>query len=145
MDKKIPSALLTFSLGAALLLNGCAAPLPSSLPDDQVLQVVDSILMAFNAGDYASATKNMSAVMVKAFSETQFLNMADLLKKTSGNYISCDGALIELSNNTGYAVYRLPCKFELETVTVAVAFFIASREIEGLYFDSVTLRSTPFP
>ena len=145
MDKKIPSALLTFSLAAALLLNGCAAPLPSSLPDDQLLQVVDSILMAFNAGDYTRATKNMSAVMIKAFSEAQFLNMADLLKKTSGNFISCDGALIEHSNNTGYAVYRLPCKFELETVTVSVAFFIASREVEGLYFDSVTLRSTPVP
>ena len=145
MDKKIQSALLSLSLAAALLLNGCAAPLPSSLPDDQVLQVVDSILKTFNAGDYASATKNMSAVMVKAFQDAQFLNMADQLKKTSGNYISCDGALIELSNNAGYAVYRLPCKFELETVTVSVAFFIASSEVEGLYFDSVTLRSTPVP
>jgi hypothetical protein len=145
MDKKIPSALLTLTLAAALLLSGCAAPLASSLPNDQVIQVVDSILKAFNAGDYASASKNMSAVMIKAFQEAAFLNMADLLKKTSGNYISCDGAPIELSNNAGYAVYRLPCKFELETVTVSVAFFIASREVEGLYFDSLTLRSTPVP
>jgi hypothetical protein len=145
MDKKIPSALLTLSLAATLLLNGCVAPLPSSLPNEQVIQVVDSILMAFNAGDYTSATKNMSAVMIKAFSEAQFLNMADLLKKTSGNYISCDGAPIELSNNAGYAIYSLPCKFELETVTVSVAFFIASSEVEGLYFDSVTLRNTPVP
>jgi hypothetical protein len=127
------------------LLSSCALPLPSSLPDDQVLQVVDSLLKAFNADDYAGATQKMSAVMLKAFAEAQFLNMADLLKKTSGNYLSCDGALIELSNNAGYAVYRLPCKFELETVTVSVAFFIASSEVEGLYFDSINLRPTPVP
>jgi hypothetical protein len=145
MDKKNPSVLLTLTLAASLLLSSCASPLPSSLSNDQVLQVVDSLLKAFNADDYAGATQKMSAVMVKAFPEGNFLTMADVLKQTSGSYVSCDGALIELSNNAGYAVYRLPCKFELETVTVSVAFFIASSEVEGLYFDSVNLRPTPFP
>jgi hypothetical protein len=145
MNHKIPSVLTTLTLVTALLLNGCAAPLPSSLSNDQVLQVVDSLLKAFNAVDYAGATQKMSAVMVKAFPEGNFLTMADELKHTSGGYVSCDGTLIELSNNVGYAVYRLPCKFELETVTVSVAFLIAGSEIEGLYFDSPTLHPTPVP
>ncbi len=145
MDHKIHSALTTLTLVTALLLSGCAAPLPSSLSNDQVLQVVDSLLKAFNAVDYAGASQKMSAVMVKAFPEGNFLTIADMLKQTIGSYVSCDGTLIELSNNAGYAVYRLPCKFELETVTVSVAFLIASSEVEGLYFDLENLHPTPVP
>jgi hypothetical protein len=145
MDNKLPSTLLTLALVIPLLLGGCAAPLPSSLPDDQVLQLVDSLLKAYNAADYAGVTKAMSPTMVKDFSEAQFLAMADYLKTTSGSYVSCDGSLMELSNNAGYAVYRLPCKFELETVKVSVAFLIAGSQVEGLYFDSLNLRPTPVP
>ncbi|MGA2504681.1 MAG: hypothetical protein ABSG01_11385 [Anaerolineales bacterium] len=149
MEHKIPSAFLTITMVATLFLTGCQPPLPSSLSDDQVVQVVEDILTAFDSGDYAVATKDMSAKMVKAFPEGQFLNMADWLKISSGNFLSCAGAVPELSNNAGYAVYRLPCSFELETVTVSVAFFIASSQVEGLYFDSPNLRkanqATPTP
>ena len=47
MDNKIPSALFSLTLVTTLLLTGCQAPLPSSLSDEQVLQVVDSILKGF--------------------------------------------------------------------------------------------------
>jgi hypothetical protein len=143
MDNKIPSALFSLALVTTLLLTGCQAPLPSSLSDEQVVQVVDSILKAFNAGDFVAATQSMSDEMKKDFTEVQFVNMAAFIKETSGNYVSCTAPL-ELSNNASYAVYRLPCSFETGIVTVSVAFFIASSQVEGLYFDSATLR-TPTP
>lgn len=143
MDNKIPSALVSLTLVATLLLTSCQAPLPSSLSDEQVVQVVDSILKAFNAGDFVAATQSMSDEMKKDFTEAQFVNMAAFIKETSGNFVSC-AAPPELSNNEGYAVYRLPCSFEMGIVTVSVAFFIASGQVEGLYFDSATLR-TPTP
>ena len=143
MENKIPTALISFTLLTTLLLTSCQAPLPSSLSDEQVVQVVDSILKAFNASDFVAATQYMSDAMKKDFSEAQFVNMAAFIKETSGNYVSCTGPL-ELSNNAGYAVYRLPCSFEMGTVTVSVAFFIASSQVEGLYFDSATLL-TPTP
>jgi hypothetical protein len=143
MDNKIPPALLTLTLVTTLFLTGCQALSPASLSNDQVVQVVDNILKAFNAGDYLAATRDMSDVMKKDFTETKFVNIAAFIKETSGNYVSCTGPL-ELSNNAGYAVYRMPCSFELGTVMVSVAFFIASSQVEGLYFDSATLR-TPTP
>ena len=70
----------------------------------------------------------MSGEMKKDFTEAQFVNMAAFIKETSGNYVSC-AAPLELSNNADYAVYRLPCSFEMGTVTVSVAFFIASSQV----------------
>jgi hypothetical protein len=149
MDNKLHRALLVLTLVVPLFLTGCQAPLPSSLSDEQVIQVVEEVLTAFNSIDYAEATKDMSPVMVKAFPEEQFLNMADWLKSSSGNYLSCTGAALKLTNNAGYAVYRLPCSFERETVTVYIGFLIGSNQVEGLYFDSTNLRkanqSTPTP
>ncbi len=149
MNNKLPSTLLALPLVISMLLTGCQAPLPSSLANEQVTQVVENILTSFNAGDYADVTKHMSTVMVKAFPEAQFLNMVDWLRQTCGAYQSCDGTQIGLSDNAGYAVYRLPCRFELETVTVSVAFLIAGSQVEGLYFDSPNLRraneATPSP
>jgi hypothetical protein len=45
-----------------------------------------------------------------------------------------------LSNNQGYAVYRFPCKYANETVTVTITFVIGGQEVEGLWFDSANLR-----
>lgn len=61
-----------------------------------------------------------------------------MLQNASGNYISC--AEPALSNNQGYAVYRLTCKFEQEDVVVTVAFKVGGDKVEGLFFDSVNLR-----
>jgi hypothetical protein len=144
MDNKIPSALLAFTLVTTLFLTGCQSPIPSSLPDGQVVQAVDGILKAFYTGDFAGAVRDMSAEMKKVFDETKFTNMADYIKQTYGNYHSCNGALIDLSNNQGYAVYRLPCSFDLGIVTVSVAYKTGSAQVEGLYLDSKTMR-TPAP
>ena len=144
MDNKIPSALLAFTLMTTLFLTGCQPPIPSSLPDGQVVQAVDGILKAFYSGDFASATREMSPEMKNDFDESKFTNMADYINQTYGNYHSCDGARIELSNNQDYAVYRLPCSFDLGIITVSIAFKTGTASVEGLYLDSKSLI-TPTP
>jgi hypothetical protein len=140
MKRKIPTAFLIITLVIVLLLTGCQPPKPAALSNDQVVQAVDSILKAINTGDFQSFSQDFSDEMNKAFSKAQFTSLADLLKKTSGNYVSCADSQPELTNNKDYAVYRLMCKYNLESVLVTVTLKVNGDKIEGLFFDSTNLR-----
>jgi len=140
MKNKIPMLLLIVTLVTALFLTSCQAPKPAALSNDQVVQVVDGTLKAINTGDFQSFTQDFSDEMKKAFSEGQFTSLADLLMNTSGSYVSCVDSEPELSNNQGYAVYRLACKYDLESVLVTATFKVDGDKVEGLFFDSTNLR-----
>jgi hypothetical protein len=123
-----------------LFFSGCQAfqPKPAALSDEQVGQVVENILQALNAGDYPTFTQDFGTAMNTAFIESEFNKLRDLLQNTSGKYVSKTDA--KLLNNQGYAVYRFPCKFEKEDVTVTVTFKVGGDKVEGLFFDSTSLR-----
>ena len=140
MKNKIPMLLLIVTLATASFLTGCQPAKPAALSNDQVVLVVDNTLKAINAGDYQSFTQDFSAEMENAFTSGQFTSLVELLKNTSGNYVSCADSEPELSNNQGYAVYRLACKYDLESVLVTVTFKVDGDKIEGLFFDSTNLR-----
>jgi hypothetical protein len=140
MKSKIPTTLLIVTLVTTVFLTSCQPPKPAALSNDQVVQVVDNLLKAINAGDYQSFTQYLSAEMKNTFTEAQFTSLADLLKNASGNYVSCADSQTALSNNQGYAVYRLTCKYDLEGVIVTVTFKVDGDKIEGLFFDSTNLR-----
>jgi hypothetical protein len=76
--------------------------------------------------------------MKSAFPPKKFSQLRTMLYTASGNFIYSNAPSI--SNNQGYAVYRFPCKYDNETVTVTVAFVIGGQEVEGLFFDSPNLR-----
>jgi hypothetical protein len=63
----------------------------------------------------------------------------DLLQSASGKYVST--GKVSLSNNKGYAVYRIICKYEQEDVVVTIVFKVDGKQIEGLFFDSPNLRT----
>jgi hypothetical protein len=140
MNRKYLATFLFVTLATGLFLASCQAPQPASLSNDEVVQVVDGTLKSISAGNYPGFTRDFSDTMKNAFTEQQFTNLADLLKKSSGNYVSCDDSQPELSNKQGYAVYRLPCKYDLESVLVTVTFKVDGNKIEGLFFDSTNLR-----
>jgi len=140
MKSRIPTALLIVTLVTTVFLTGCQPPKPASLSNDHVVQVVDNFLKAITAGDYQSFTQDFSTEMKNGFTEEQFTNLADLLKNASGNYVSCADSQPALSNNQGYAVYRLTCKYDLESVIVTVTFKEDGDKVEGLFFDSTNLR-----
>jgi hypothetical protein len=140
MKSKIPTALLLVTLVTTLFLASCQPPKPAVLSNDQVVQVVDNTLKAITAGDYQSFTQDFSDAMKNTFTEAQFTSLADMLKNASGNYVSCADSQPALSNNQGYAVYRLTCKYDLEGVIVTVTFKVDGDKIEGFFFDSTNLR-----
>ena len=125
---------------SVLLLTGCQAPKPAALSDEQVVQTADNFMQATQAGDYPAASRDFSDPMKSAYTEAQFNQLRDLLREASGNYTSCAGAQPSLSNNQGYAVYRLTCKFEKESVVITITFTVGGDKVEGLFFDSVNLR-----
>jgi hypothetical protein len=139
MKNKTPTVFLTLALVAALLLTGCKAPKPSSLTDGQVMEVIVNILTSINMGDYAGFSRDFSPDMLTAIPEAQFTSLAAMLQKASGRYVSC-ASTPELSNKQGYTLYRLSCKFELESVIVTVTFKTGGAQVEGLFFDSTNLR-----
>jgi hypothetical protein len=119
---------------------GCQPPKPATLSNDQVFQVVDNMLKAIDAGDHQSFSQDFSNEMKNAFTEAQFTSLADMLKNASGNYVSCSKSDPDISNSQGYAVYRLNCTYDLESVMVTVTFKVDGDQIEGLIFDSTNLR-----
>ena len=140
MNSKIPISLWMVMLVTALFLTGCQPPKPAALTNDQVVQVVDNFLKAVTAGDYQTFAQDFSDEMKNGFTLEMFTSLADLLKNASGNYISYADTEPELSNNQGYAVYRLVCQFDLESVVVTMTFKVDGDKVEGLFFDSANLR-----
>jgi hypothetical protein len=140
MKTKIPSSLWIVTILATLFLIGCQTAEPAALSNDQVIKVVDNLLTGINQGDYASFARDFSDEMKTGFTEQMFTSLVDLLRNASGNYVSCAGATPELSNNQGYAIYRLICTFEKENVVVTVTFKTEGDKVEGLFFDSTNLR-----
>ncbi len=141
MRTKIPGILLTAMIVTSLLLAGCQPANPAALSNEKVIQTIDNILKSIDAGNFQSFKQDFSDEMKTAFSQEQFTNLVDLLHNNSGNYISCADAEPELSNNQGYAVYRLACTYELESVMVTVTFKVDGDKVEGLFFDSTNLRN----
>jgi hypothetical protein len=132
------TTLIALFLVAAFLLTGCQAK-PAALSNEEVVQLTGQILTALNDGDYAAFTQDFSDEMLAAFPEDQFTALGTLLQETSGNYVSCGEPSI--SNNGGYASYRLTCPFDLEDVVVTIVFKVDGDRVEGLFFDSPNLRA----
>jgi hypothetical protein len=138
MNKKIK---YFSALALAILLvvtSGCSKPQPAGLTDEQVTSLTENVLKALDANDYQKFVQDFSDQMNKAFPQEQFAKLQTMLQTSSGKYVSI--GVPALTNNQGYAVYRIPCKYENETVYVTITFLIGGQKVEGLFFDSVNLR-----
>jgi hypothetical protein len=132
-------SVISLLIALSILATGCAAPKPAALTVDEVLVVTENVLTALDANDYAAFTRDYSPDMLAAYSEDKFTQVRDLLQSASGKYIST--GKVSLSNNQGYAVYRIICKYEQEDVVVTIVFKVDGKQIEGLFFDSPNLRT----
>ncbi len=131
--------IVSLLLALSLLSTGCGPASPAGLSDEEVLAVTGNMLSAIDTGDYSAFTRDFSDEMLAAFPEDQFTQLSDLLHTTSGNYTSCSEP--SLSNNQGFAIYRILCAYEQEDVVVTVVFQIGGKQVEGLFFDSPNLRA----
>jgi len=131
--------VVSLLIAISIVMAGCAAPKPAALTDDEVLVVTQNVLTALDANDYAAFTRDYSPDMLAAYSEDKFTQLRDLLQSASGKYVST--GKVNLSNNQGYAVYRIICKYKQEDVVVTIVFKVDGKQIEGLFFDSPNLRT----
>jgi hypothetical protein len=141
MNMKIKSYSM---LALALMLvvtSGCSAPKPAGLTDDQVTGLTENILKALDANDFQKFSQDFSEQMGAVFDQAQFTKVQTLLQTASGKYVSIGTPT--LTNNQGFAIYRIPCKYENETVYVTITFLVGGQKVEGLFFDSVKLRKAP--
>ena len=121
------------------LATGCAAPKPAALTNDAVLAIAQNTLIALDTNDYTAFTRDFSPDMQTTYTEAQFTQLRELLQPASGKFVSV--GKLSLSNNQGYAVYRIICKYELEKVVVTIVFKVDGTQVEGLFFDSPNLRT----
>jgi Protein of unknown function (DUF3887) len=140
MNKILKSTGLSTLILVFLVTSGCSAPKPAGLTDQQVASMTESTLKALDANDYQEFTRDFSDKMDSVFSQAQFDSLRGLLQKACGNYLSLGAP--GLTNNQGYAVYRIPAKYANETVYVTVTYLVGGQKIEGLFFDSINLRKT---
>lgn len=129
-------------IAVLLFTTGCSAlsPKPASLSDEEVVAVTENILKSIDTGDYSSFLNDFSEEMVNAFPEGEFEEMQVMLAEASGAFQSCGEP--KLINQQDFAVYRIPCTYQKEEVTVTVVFEVDGSTVEGLYFDSPNLRTT---
>jgi hypothetical protein len=135
ISKTILSLLLLFV--ALVALSGCSAPQPAGLTDEQLVSVIENVLRSLDEDDYDNFVQDFSEPMVDAFTPESFTDLRNMLQETSGNFVSLGE--LGLSNRQGYALYRIPCQYELETVTVTITFAIDGDKVEGLFFTSPNL------
>ena len=137
---KLNAKFLMVSLWILLLaaLSGCLTNQKAGLSDQQVASVTENILKALDQNNYPAFTHDLSPQMKSAFPLDKFNQLRTMLSGASGNFFYSNAP--SLSNSQGYAVYRFPCKYSNETVTVTVSFVIGGQEVEGLWFDSANLR-----
>ena len=102
-------------------------------------RITENVLQAYNENNYTKFTKDMSGVMIKAISESRFDELVNLVSISSGKYLSKE--LASSMEDRGYVVYIYVCEFEKEPVQITISFKLGYYEIEGLYFDSVNIRS----
>jgi hypothetical protein len=132
-------SVVSLLIALSIMATGCAAPKPAALTDDEVIVMTQNVLTALDANDYAAFTRDYSPDMLAAYSEAQFTQLRELLQSASGKFVST--GKLSLSNNQGYAVYRIICKYEQEDVVVTIVFKVDGKQIEGLFFDSPNLRT----
>jgi hypothetical protein len=132
-------SFLGLALMMLLALSGCSTPKPSGLTDEEMIAITENALTALDANDYTAFIRDYSPDMLAAYSEDKFTQLRDLLQSASGKYVST--GKMSLSNNQGYAVYRIICTYERENVVVTIVFKVGGKQIEGLFFDSPNLRT----
>jgi len=131
-------AALSALILVLLLTSGCSTPKSAGLTDQQITSMTESVLKAIDANDFQEFTRDFSDKMVSVFTQAQFDSLRGLLQKACGNYLSLGSP--GLTNNQGYAVYRIPAKYANETVYVTITFLVSGQKIEGLWFFSINLR-----
>jgi hypothetical protein len=102
--------------------------------------MTDNLLAGFNAGDYATFSRDLNAQMRETLNEPNYTTVRAALLDRIGRYVSREVASVEWTGSLVTVDYK--ARFEKDdAVTVRVVFETAdTHRIAGLWFDSPKLR-----
>jgi len=116
--------------------------LPEELPLPENMSNIDSmtenILQSLNNGNYTGFSRDFSGRIELILTEASFIEVRNLISETSGKYIS--KTTPKLYEIEGYNTLDYLCKFEKENVFVTLSLSKDLEKVEGILFDSPTLR-----
>jgi hypothetical protein len=126
-------------------LPGCGKseePAVTPSEPEYAAAIVDGIMQAFNAGDYAAYSEHFDEAMKKALNETVFRETGDFIRKKIGDYISREVTQVKVEEIYTTVVYKAKFTDEPEDVKVTVSFLETEDYVfvSGMWFDSPKLR-----
>lgn len=145
MKKRIVLLLLSVVFASAFLLAGCGKKITQA-DLSYAAPLMDNMLAGIKDKDYKEYTKDFSDAMLKATTEDNFSQLADLLQSKIGDYQSrtFSGAQNTKSNGVDMTVVVYTAKYTNEPTDVIMTVTFGdengAKKIMGFYVNSPNLR-----
>jgi len=139
------TGLIVVLLLLAVAMTGCGEseePMEQSDEPEYAGAIIESILQAFNAGDYAAYSEHFDEAMKKAMNKTVFNGTRDFIRARIGDYVSRKFVESQAAQEI-YTVVIYQAKFSEENAVKVTITFLETDDyvyVSGLYFDSPKLR-----
>ena len=144
--KTYKAGLLAVLTMLTLTVAGCGEseePAKQSNEPGYAEAIVDSIMQAFNDGDYADYSEHFDEAMKIALNETVFKGTRDFIRARIGDYVSRKFVESQAAQEI-YTVVIYQAKFSEENAVKVTITFLETDDyvyVSGLYFDSTKLRA----
>lgn len=113
-----------------------AAPVTSEPPVDEAAATAIAInaFEGYNAGDYATWTRDWSTLMTGAIKERDFVAVREQLMERIGRFVAIESVAYSESK-PGVHRYTFTVRFEKATAPVWFGWFTGSPKVEGVKFE----------
>lgn len=125
-------------LSGAVLMAACGGtpnPVGSPVSEEQAIEMAESALQAFNAGDYAGWSQDWSETMKSAIDEQAFLAFRDQALAQLGDYVAIKSVAGAPGETAGFYRWTFEVHFEQADYGIWFGFKEGSPLIEGVQFE----------
>lgn len=129
---------LAWLLAASLLFAACAGegtPVASPVTEEQVTEMAENALRAYNSGDYSAWSRDWSDTMKGAIGEEAFLGFRASAQDLLGNYVAIKSATGAQGQDRGTYRWTFDVEFHKAHAVVWFGFKEGSPLIEGVNFE----------
>jgi Protein of unknown function (DUF3887) len=125
--------LVIVAIGACSSTSA-APPINPAVTEARATEIATNALTAFNDGDYAGWTRDWSATMKNAISESDFLAFRDQVIDAKGRFVEIEGVALG-SSKPGTYRYTFTVAFENASAKVAFAFVGDGTVVDGVHYE----------
>jgi hypothetical protein len=140
-------ALVICAFSVLLLgLSSCTGKINSNLPEPQYAsRITEDVLLALNAGDYTTFSRDFDVSMLKAVPASSFsTQFTDGIRGKIGDYLAGSKRFYQASSQAQYTtvVYYASFSGDSGAVMVQISFKMVEGKplVSGLFFNSPKLR-----